>query len=104
VAGQGVVSGTVGYSIADGSRVALRRFDIQYSATQLAPGVAIGTQTPRSYMPHLWSTSADLNGATWVVGDNFAMPDYNAGANFIYMGENNGVSIILETTDTAGAM
>jgi hypothetical protein len=104
VMGSVVVSGLTQYGITEGSRVALRRADICYSNAQTAPNLTTGVLTPRSYIPHLWTTNAGLNGAGWAVGDVFAMPDYNAGASFTYLGSQKGCNIILETTDTAGSM
>jgi hypothetical protein len=98
------VAGGTQYSLTDGSRVALTRADAMYGTTQAGPGAASGLQTPRSYIPHLWSTAAALQAATWSVGDVFAMPDYNAAASFMWLGSCNGCNIILETTDTAGSM
>jgi hypothetical protein len=105
VAGTPVIAGSsTQYPITEGSRVALRRCDILYGTAQTSAGFGSGTLTPRSYLPHLWSTNAALSAAAWNVGDVFAMPDYNPAASFMWLGYNNNINIILETTDTAGSM
>ena len=93
-----VTSGN-GYSIADGTEIALVRADLLFN------DVNIGSTTgkPRSYLPNVWTTAADLVAAGWSPGDTFTVPDYDPSAEFYYAGRSYS-NVIFETTDTGGAV
>lgn len=62
-----------------------------------------GTLYPRSYFPNVWSTAADLIKAGWAPGDKFTVSD-RPGAEFVYLGVGAGSCVVLEVTDTDGAI
>lgn len=88
------------YDISDGTEVALVRADVSFIDLATA---ATAFQKPRSYIPNLWTTSADLVAAAWAIGDTFTIPEYNPAATFMWVGHSRA-HIILETTDTGGAV
>lgn len=88
------------YPLSGGAEVKLIRTDAFSTDSNSAPDFLY----PRSYMPNVWSTAADLVTASWSPGDTFTTSD-RPGAEFVYCGTSGtGNGIILEKTDTGGAV
>ncbi len=87
------------YQIIDGSEISLVRAEVMASDI----GNGISRVKPRSYIPNLWTTAADLAAAGWSIGDSFELPDYSPGSSFVWAGTCCG-NVIIETTDTGGAV
>lgn len=88
------------YSIADGSEIALVRAEVMH--TDVNTSASQGAR-PRTYIPNLWTTAADLATAGWSPGDTFTVPDYDPSAVFMYAGRGYH-HLIFEITDTGGAV
>ena len=88
-----------GYSIADGTEIALVRAELMFNDVNTGSGVV----KPRSYLPNIWTTAADLVAAGWSPGDTFTVPSYNPDAEFYFAGRCTS-NLILEITDTGGAV
>lgn len=88
------------YSLSAGAEVRLVRAEALATESNSISALLY----PRSYFPNLWTTAADLVEAGWSPGDRFTTSD-RPGASFVYIGvAGTGAGVILEVTDTGGAV